>query len=195
MNETPQTKTGWRWARRILVACAMLATLIAMFYAEENWRGKRAWEKCKRDFEANGNTLDWDKYIPPPVPDDQNFFKAPHMTDWFVRGAKRTTNELYEQLTPESLSRFTTNNPVVLAEWTWQWLLTAKNIAAADSENVDLVLKYSSTPSHPHIFTEAKVPVVSDENPDTNAPIDVIQFQDVPITVAIENLARQPAFG
>ena len=179
--------TSWRNFRRTLVSLAIFATLVAVFYAEEDWRGKRAWENCKRELEAKGAVLDWDKYIPPPVSDDQNFFKAQHMTEWFVRHTNATApNELYEKL-----SRFPTNNPVVLAEWTWQPLLTAKNIAAANSENADLVLKYTSFPSHPHIFTEANVPVVSDENPDTNAPIAVIQFQDVPLTTAIENLARQ----
>ena len=48
-----------------------------MFYAEEDWRGKSAWKNCKRELEAKGAVLDWDKYIPPPVADDQNFFKAP----------------------------------------------------------------------------------------------------------------------
>jgi hypothetical protein len=85
MNETPNNKSGWRWTRRILVVSACLATLIAVLYAEEDWRGKRAWENCKRELEAKGAVLDWDKYIPPPVPDDQNFFKAPKMTAWFVR--------------------------------------------------------------------------------------------------------------
>jgi len=70
--------------RRILISLAILATLIALFYTEEDWRGKRAWENCKRELEANGAVLDWYKYIPPPVPDDQNFFKAPNMTEWFV---------------------------------------------------------------------------------------------------------------
>jgi hypothetical protein len=62
--------------RRVLVGSAILATLIAIFYTEEDWRGKRAWENCKRELEAKGAVLDWNKYIPPPVPDDQNFFKA-----------------------------------------------------------------------------------------------------------------------
>ena len=177
----------WHNLRRALVGLAILATLAAIFYTEEDWRGKRAWDNCKRELEAKGEVLDWNAYIPPPVPDDQNFFKAPHMTEWFVKHTNATApNELYEKL-----SRFPTNNPVVLAEWTWQPLLTAKNIAAANSENADLVLKYSSTLSRPHIFTEANVPVVSDENPDTNAPIAVIQFHDVPLTTAIKNLARQ----
>jgi hypothetical protein len=66
----------WRILRRALICCAILATLIAIFYTEEDWRGKRAWENCKRELEAKGAVLDWNKYIPPPVPDDQNFFKA-----------------------------------------------------------------------------------------------------------------------
>ncbi|HEY4952503.1 MAG TPA: hypothetical protein VII71_03850, partial [Verrucomicrobiae bacterium] len=95
MNETPKTKSGWRIVRRILIVLAVVVTLIAIFYTEEDWRGKRAWENCKRELEAKGAVLDWDKFIPPPVPDDQNFFKAPKMAEWFVRGAKTMTNELY----------------------------------------------------------------------------------------------------
>ena len=93
MNETPKDKSGWRILRRILITLAILATLIAIFYAEEDWRGKRAWENCKRELEAKGMVLDWDKFIPPPVPDDQNFFKAPKMTAMVCR--KNTTNDLY----------------------------------------------------------------------------------------------------
>ena len=64
----------WQTMRRLLIALAILATLIAAFYTEENWRGKRDWEKCKAQLEAQGAVLDWDKFIPLPVPDDQNFF-------------------------------------------------------------------------------------------------------------------------
>ena len=91
MNETPKSKRGWRILRRILIGLAMLATLVAVLYAEEDWRGKRAWEKCKAELEAKGAVLDWDKFIPPPVPDDQNFFKAPKMEDWFQRDAPKIT--------------------------------------------------------------------------------------------------------
>src|ERR1035437_8648441 len=74
MSEQPENKKGWRILRRILVILAIFATLVAIFYAEEDWRGKRAWENCKHELEAKGAGLDWNKYIPPPVPDDQNFF-------------------------------------------------------------------------------------------------------------------------
>ena len=71
--------------RRWLFVLACLATLIGLFYAVENWRGKRAWEKCRRELEAKGEVLDWNAYIPAPVPDEQNIFKAPKMTEWFVK--------------------------------------------------------------------------------------------------------------
>jgi len=71
--------------RRLLFIFVGLVLLAALFYAEEDWHGKRAWEKCQREFAAKGIVMDWDKYIPPPVPDDQNFFKAPKMAAWFVK--------------------------------------------------------------------------------------------------------------
>ncbi len=71
--------------RRWLFALACLVTLIAIFYAEEDWRGKRAWDTCRRELEAKGEVIDWTAYIPAPVPDDQNIFKAPKMQEWFVK--------------------------------------------------------------------------------------------------------------
>ena len=43
-------------------------TLIGLFYTEENWRGKRAWENCKRALEAKGIKMEWAEDIPAPVP-------------------------------------------------------------------------------------------------------------------------------
>ena len=84
-------KTLLRWFIFVVLG---LAVLVALFYAEEDWRGWHAWQKCKAELEAKGAVLDWDKYIPPPVPDDQNFFKAPKMTDWFVRNNDPTKTGL-----------------------------------------------------------------------------------------------------
>ena len=86
---------SWRTLRRTLVGLAVMATLIAIFYAEENWRGKRAWDNCKRELEAKGVVLDWYALIPPAVPDDQNALKAPRMQEWFVG---RGTTELSKRL-------------------------------------------------------------------------------------------------
>jgi hypothetical protein len=116
MNETPKNKSGWRILRRILVSIAVLATLVALLYAEEDWRGKRAWENCKRELEAKGAVLDWDKYIPPPVPDDQNFFKAPKMQVWFVRHNVATTTELH-LLATNAVTTATNLNEIVATKY------------------------------------------------------------------------------
>ena len=78
---------SWRVMCRWLFALACVATLTGVLYAVENWRGKRAWEKCRRELEAQGAVLDWSALIPPPVPDEQNIFKAPKMAEWFVKGS------------------------------------------------------------------------------------------------------------
>src|SRR6185295_14800058 len=86
----------WRTARRVLICLALSATLIPAFYTEENWRGKRAWDKCKQQLEAKGMDFNWQALIPPPIPDEQNIFKAPKMAEWFVRNGppQTATNEL-----------------------------------------------------------------------------------------------------
>ena len=91
----PKLKSAVHWSA---IVFGGLLILTVLFYAEEDWRGKRAWENCKRELEAKGAVLDWDKLIPPPVPDEQNFFKAPKMGVWFVKIQSPLTNELTERL-------------------------------------------------------------------------------------------------
>ncbi len=67
----------WRNLRRGLFALACLVTLIALFYAEENWRGKHDWEKQRRVWEAQGEKFTIAALVPPPVPDDKNLAMAP----------------------------------------------------------------------------------------------------------------------
>ena len=91
MIEPTEHKPGWRIARRTCIVLAVLATLIAVFYTEEDWRGKRAWENCKRESETQGVALDWNKFIPSSVPDDQNFFTA--NSNIFLRFKFHDTND------------------------------------------------------------------------------------------------------
>src|SRR5882724_13065926 len=71
----------WKHWRRTFFAIACLATLIALFYAEEDWRGKHDWEKFKREWKAKGEHFDFASIVPPPVPDDQNFAMQPIWVD------------------------------------------------------------------------------------------------------------------
>jgi len=67
----------WRNFKRFLFGIACLATLLALAYAEEDWRGKHDWDQFKRQWEARGERFDAASVIPPSVPDDQNFAMAP----------------------------------------------------------------------------------------------------------------------
>ncbi len=67
---------AWLLQRRFFVL-ACLVTLVALFYAEENWRGKRAWDNYRHEWEAKGEHFGWEAVVPSPVPDDQNFALAP----------------------------------------------------------------------------------------------------------------------
>jgi hypothetical protein len=71
--------------RRLLFACLVLAVLIALGYTLENWRGRRAWEQCKRDLEAKSEVLDWAAFCPKPAPDAQNMMAVPLVESWFVK--------------------------------------------------------------------------------------------------------------
>lgn len=62
-----------------LITLGALLLLIPVLYMEEAWRGARDWEACKRRYEAQGFVLDWNRLIPPPVPDNQNVLTAPRM--------------------------------------------------------------------------------------------------------------------
>lgn len=67
----------WRTLRWVLLGFASLATLIALVVTVENWRGRRAWEAFRKEWEAKGERFDLASFIPGPVPDDQNFAMTP----------------------------------------------------------------------------------------------------------------------
>ncbi len=79
---------SWRGIRRILIVLAWAVTILGLFYGEEDWRGRRAWNQYRDAAAARGLSLDWSAYIPKPVPDDQNFAATP-----FLNSLVQRTNE------------------------------------------------------------------------------------------------------
>ena len=65
-----------RYVRRLLLGFAILATLIVLFYAIENWRGDRAWQACLTHHIALNDPVD---ALPSPssLPTASNFIKTP----------------------------------------------------------------------------------------------------------------------
>lgn len=66
-------KTVFRFARRAGIGLVILITLIALFYAIEDWRGARSWERARARLASEGIPLDWRKLAPPKPPPEQNF--------------------------------------------------------------------------------------------------------------------------
>ncbi len=69
--------SSWRGFKRLVLSLACLAGVIALFYAEEDIRGRLAWEHFKAQWEAKGEKFEFAAFVPPPVPDDQNFALTP----------------------------------------------------------------------------------------------------------------------
>src|SRR6266404_349294 len=78
-GRTSRRRKPHRW----LVISAICLVLMVLFYAEENRRGRRAWEQCKRSLKSQGIALYWTNYIPAEVPEDENIFGVPEMATWF----------------------------------------------------------------------------------------------------------------
>ncbi len=110
-RSVPRCIVGWlfsrRIMRRILISVVALITFIAAIYAVIDWRGKQRWETCKRELAAQGEAVDWSAYVPNPVPDDQNIFKAPKMAEWFCDDHRGIIDQpLEHRLTNDFAHRF-----------------------------------------------------------------------------------------
>ena len=143
MNSPTKSKAA-PWFSRILFALACLVTLFVLFHVEENWRGERAWNDYKRGLEAKGVKLDWAAFIPPRVPDDQNFamtpFLAPLQDFDPATGKLRETEalkraqEFAKTLPPGSLGARTKGQCVDLVAWREGIQKAAGNEGAAVSQ-------------------------------------------------------------
>lgn len=167
----------WLWNEPLACVFLGLVCLVVLFYVEEDWRGKRAWLKCKRELEAKGAVLTWDAYIPPEVPDSQNIFKAPKMMDWFGR---RGPNELTGLLNVQSLSRYAAqSNSSPFAQ-------ISIISTGVPPPSCDLLLRYD-----PPFLTWATPPDnLTNSTSGSSTLIPLIVLEQVALTAAITNLAR-----
>lgn len=102
----------WRNFKRFIFCLACLVTLIALFYAVENFRGKHAWNRCKAELEARGEKLSLEDLVPPAVPDDQNFAMQPIWADQILA---HTGNERFSNWYPGRYATVgPTNRPGIL---------------------------------------------------------------------------------
>jgi hypothetical protein len=88
MKATPPPRPGFfrrqfslQGLRRALIGLVVFLTLIGLLVTEENWRGKHDWDTYRHQQEAKGEKFDWQAFVPPAVPADQNLFTAPVFTN------------------------------------------------------------------------------------------------------------------
>ena len=96
----------WRTVRRILIGLAWMATIIALLYGVENWRGRHAWNKYRQELEARGVQLDLKAFIPKPIPDEENFAATPFFEFLFASKKNR-----YDWVDDFSLAQRKVPNP------------------------------------------------------------------------------------
>ena len=75
---------SWRIVRRMLIGLAWIVTIIALFYGEEDWRGRHAWNTYSEALKAQGAELDLKTFVPKPIPDEENFAATPEIKSWFT---------------------------------------------------------------------------------------------------------------
>jgi hypothetical protein len=71
-------------------------TLTALFYGEENWRGRRVWNKYRQQLEERGEQLDFRFFLPKPVADEQNFAATPFVKSWFKRPQPASDDTIWQ---------------------------------------------------------------------------------------------------
>ena len=73
----------WRTLWQGLVGIVVLSLFVMLFYAEEDWRGKRAWANYQRVLKTKGVDFNWRSLAPVPVADGDNFAATPFFAALF----------------------------------------------------------------------------------------------------------------
>lgn len=71
----------------LLWTAAVLTALVLIFIAEENWRGRRAWENYRTAAEKRGVKLFLKDFIQPDIADSENYAAIPLVRDMFAKKA------------------------------------------------------------------------------------------------------------
>jgi hypothetical protein len=156
MDAAPKRKSfcwlfRWSFWRATLLIFGGLVTLVALFYAEENWRGKHAWESYKREMVHKGVVFDYTKYVPPRVPDDQNFAMTPFFAPFFefTPGTQQPRNTNVWQRSQQVLLPQGVNNTSDKDRWPSGKALDLVHLADA--------LMATNRPA-PHLFEAGQTP-------------------------------------
>jgi hypothetical protein len=181
---------GWVAGSRTACAFLVIGCILTAAYQEENWRGKRAWRVCKKELEAKGRRLDWDAFIPPDVPTDQNAFHAPLMQE-FKRGGPAT---LTARMNQNAVFASATSAMPPLAEITFVPLADSTNgTNGTNGTDGSLELEYRVPFLSLPVSEKPPEGGTTNGEPEVYGPntiIPLVMMDQVPLPDAIRNLAR-----
>ncbi|MBA3963404.1 MAG: hypothetical protein H0X40_16085 [Chthoniobacterales bacterium] len=69
------------WVSVLFLVVIGIALFALVLVSEENWRAARTLARCESSLRAAGENLDFECFIPPQVPDAENFAAAPVMSE------------------------------------------------------------------------------------------------------------------
>lgn len=173
---------SWLFTNRVTLGLAAIVSLITAFYIEEDLRGKWAWQRCRRQLQADGAVLDWNAFIPARVPEAENVFGAPRMKDWFVFGG---LNDMSLRTNKVPLVKYLNERELgKVAEISLVPIRT--NSIGAEGE---IVLRYDSS-----VVTLLRQNGIESHRTGPEPEIiPLIVLDEVPLADAIRNLANQAA--
>lgn len=77
-ESTSENESFRKWLTSGWAITGFVITLFVIaFYVEEDWRGQAYWQQAQEQIAAEGESLDPNKFIPPPIPDEENFGSLP----------------------------------------------------------------------------------------------------------------------
>ena len=115
----------WRTLGGIAFVLFCLLTVGFLILVEENWRGRRAWDKFRAEQEAKGERFDFGSFLPKPAPPEQNFAMTPLLApllDYQIRNGDfewRDSNAL-ARAQSVSISQRGKGSEDVLPQGNWQ---------------------------------------------------------------------------
>ena len=109
MEEKLQPPKSKRRARLGLIALGWLVSLIALFYGISDWRGARAWNNYRSEYEDRVAPLNLQAYTPKEIPDSENFGATPFARAWFTQ--RNDPNFLYNRDTWAEAARLVADSP------------------------------------------------------------------------------------
>ena len=150
----------WSWG--FLKFVLGVLALVILFYVEEDSRGARTWADTKARWEAKGESFDYNKFIPPPVADDQNLaaiplFKLESVKD--IEGRSQLEAVNLQKAMGEDYPHY---NLPSLGAWQKGELPDMNNLKQVIASNYSAVFKNGKPPDGTLAQFDAMYPFVAD---------------------------------